>query len=88
VVVDPVGLAPAVLGVTEGLSQSVRREVGPRASVIAVAVLAGVALIGDWLLRQLGITGDIVLSRLLGLIHAALAVQFVIDGVRAVIVSS
>jgi multiple antibiotic resistance protein len=56
VVVDPVGLAPAFLGITEGLPPAARRQVGMRACLIAAVILAGVALIGDWLLRELGIT--------------------------------
>src|SRR6187401_2859774 len=56
VVVDPVGLVPAFLSVTEGLSGTSRRKVAVRASLIAGAILIGAALIGDWLLRQLGIT--------------------------------
>jgi multiple antibiotic resistance protein len=56
VVVDPVGLAPAFLGITEGLPAPARRQVGLRASLIAAAILAGFALIGDWMLRQLGIS--------------------------------
>jgi multiple antibiotic resistance protein len=56
VVVDPIGLSPAYLAVTEGLSVPIRRQVALRASVTAAAILAGAALGGDWLLTQLGIS--------------------------------
>ena len=36
--------------------------------------------------RLIGITGNVVLSKLLGIILAALAVQYVIDGIRAAFV--
>ncbi|MFN7320909.1 MAG: MarC family protein, partial [Methylobacterium sp.] len=42
-------------------------------------------LVSDRLSKLLGVTGNLVLTRLLGVILAALAVQFVIDGVKAVI---
>src|SRR5689334_20922926 len=56
VVVDPVGLVPTFLAVTHGLPKQARRQIAVRASIIAAAILAGTALLGDWLLRQLGIT--------------------------------
>jgi multiple antibiotic resistance protein len=56
VVVDPIGLVPTYLAVTDGLPRSARRGVAWRASLIAACVLAGSALIGDWLLRTLSIT--------------------------------
>src|SRR5215470_15977452 len=56
VVVDPVGLVPTFLAVTQGLPQQARRRIALRAAIIAAAILAGTALVGDWLLRQLGIT--------------------------------
>jgi multiple antibiotic resistance protein len=56
VVVDPVGLAPTFLAVTEGLPLRARRDVAVRASLIAGAILIGTALIGDALLRALGIS--------------------------------
>jgi multiple antibiotic resistance protein len=56
VVVDPVGLVPTFLAVTQGLPQQARRRIAVRACIIAAAILAGTALVGDWLLHQLGIT--------------------------------
>ncbi len=56
VVVDPVGLAPTFLAVTEGLPAQARQSVALRAALIAGAILIGSALIGDWLLRALGIS--------------------------------
>jgi multiple antibiotic resistance protein len=56
VVVDPIGLVPAFIAVTHGLPQHARRSVAWRACLIAGVVLAGSALIGDWLLRTLSIT--------------------------------
>ncbi len=56
VVVDPVGLCPTFLVVTDGLPRAARRGVAWRASVTAGAILAGSALIGDWLLAKLGIS--------------------------------
>ena len=55
VVVDPVGLAPTFLAVTHGLPAKARKQIAWRACVIAGAILIGTALVGDWLLRQLGI---------------------------------
>jgi len=56
VVVDPIGLAPTFLSVTTGIPVAAHRQVALRAAIIAGAILTGTALIGDWLLRQLGIT--------------------------------
>jgi multiple antibiotic resistance protein len=56
VVVDPVGLVPTFLAVTQGMTPATRQRIAARASIIAAAILAGTALIGDWLLAKLGIT--------------------------------
>ena len=55
VVVDPVGLVPAFVAMTEGLPASARRQVAIRACAIAFCILVGSALAGDWLLKHLGI---------------------------------
>jgi multiple antibiotic resistance protein len=56
VVIDPIGLGPIFLGLTGGLDQATRRKVALQACIIAFCVLAGNALIGEWLLGQLGIS--------------------------------
>jgi multiple antibiotic resistance protein len=55
VVVDPLGLVRTFVAITHGLPDRARRAVALRACLIAAAILAGSALIGDWLLRTLSI---------------------------------
>jgi multiple antibiotic resistance protein len=56
VVVDPIGLAPTFLAITDGMPAASRRQVAIRACVIAAVILAGSAVIGDWLLTKLSIS--------------------------------
>ncbi len=56
VVIDPLGLAPAFVAVTHDIAPPDRRKVALRAAVIAAILLAGTALVGNWLLARLGIT--------------------------------
>jgi multiple antibiotic resistance protein len=55
-VVDPPGLAPTFLAVTEGIPAKARRQVAARASIIGALILIGAAVGGDWLFRTVGIT--------------------------------
>ena len=56
VIIDPFALVPLFLALTVGMSAAERRQVALRACAIAFVILAGAALCGDWLLRELGIT--------------------------------
>jgi multiple antibiotic resistance protein len=67
-----------------------RAGTDPRLLAILVALIAAVLaacviifVMAQGVARLLGVTGNVVLSRLLGVIMAALAVQFVIDGSSA-----
>jgi multiple antibiotic resistance protein len=55
VVVDPIGLVPSYLATTQGLPRRAQHSVAMRATIIAAVILAGSALIGDWLLHTLSI---------------------------------
>ena len=67
------------------------RAEGDPARIGALLALAALACLLCWatflgaerISALLGVTGNVVLSRLLGLVLAALAVQFVIDGAKA-----
>ncbi|MGN6461197.1 MAG: MarC family protein [Pseudolabrys sp.] len=56
VVMDPFGLVPIFLAVTQSIPKAARQQVALRAAVLAAIILAGAALIGDWLLRALSIS--------------------------------
>jgi len=49
------------------------------------AICAVVYLVAERIGRLLGATGNLVLSRLLGVVLAALAVQYVVDGIRTLL---
>jgi multiple antibiotic resistance protein len=53
------------------------------AALAVLAISLAVMLGADRLTRLLGVTGTNVINRLLGVVLGALAVQFVVDGVRA-----
>jgi multiple antibiotic resistance protein len=56
VVIDPIGLGPIFIGLTAGMPGPQKRKIGLEACVIAFFLLAGSALFGGWLLRNLGIS--------------------------------
>ncbi|MCA3624176.1 MAG: MarC family protein [Methylobacterium sp.] len=71
---------------TAGAAQGDAAKLAALMAVIAMVSLACLLtfLVSEKLSKLLGVTGNLVLTRLLGVILAALAVQFVIDGVKAV----
>lgn len=55
-IIDPVGLAPVVIGLTAHLSDAQRSRIVTRAVFISAAIIAFFALVGRFLLDRLGIS--------------------------------
>ncbi len=86
----PLMAGPGAIAATVLLSSAAYTPLMFGVLIVVIAAVCGATLVvfffAGQIARLLGITGNVVLSRLLGIILAALAVQYVIDGVRAVIV--
>jgi multiple antibiotic resistance protein len=79
------GSITATILLTERAGGNWQLLAGLMAIVAVVMLLCYVTfLLSEHIARLLGTTGSVVLSRMLGVILAALAVQFVVDGVLAV----
>jgi multiple antibiotic resistance protein len=69
--------------VLSGQAQSIAEHVAVYGSVVLTALISWISLrVGDRLLTALGQTGIRVVTRIMGLLLAAVAIQFVITGVR------
>jgi multiple antibiotic resistance protein len=56
VIIDPVALAPLFVALTQGMDAAHRRAVGLRACLIAIGLMTLFGLLGDPLLRAIGIS--------------------------------
>lgn len=56
VIIDPVGLTPLFVALTQGMDQARRRAIGLRACLTAFAILAAFAMFGEALLEFVGIS--------------------------------
>jgi multiple antibiotic resistance protein len=55
-IIDPLGLAPIVLGLTANLNQAQRKRIVTRATFISAIIIAFFAVVGRFLLDRLGIS--------------------------------
>jgi multiple antibiotic resistance protein len=86
----PLLAGPAAITATVLLAGQADRNFMQLAVLIAVVILIAGSCLITFLFAQrisalLGLTGNILLSRLLGVLLAALAVQYVVDGIRIIV---
>lgn len=56
VIIDPIGLAPLFIALTQGMTAEERERVGRRALIVSFALLAAFGLFGEGLLTAIGIS--------------------------------
>lgn len=84
----PLMAGPGAITATMLLAGQARGDPFAQVGLVIIIILISLSclvvfLFAERISRALGVTGNIVLTRLLGIILVALAVQFVIDGVKA-----
>src|SRR5215471_16729986 len=84
------GAGPGAIAATILLAGHARGNLLLIVALVAIVILVAACCVTAFdfagrISRLLGMTGNIVLSRLLGVLLAALAVQYVVDGVRAIL---
>jgi multiple antibiotic resistance protein len=84
----PLMAGPGAITATMLLSSQTGGDAGKFACLLGVIALTSLACllvyrVAEPFDRLLGVTGNVVLSRLLGIVLAALAVQFLVDGAKA-----
>jgi multiple antibiotic resistance protein len=86
----PLLAGPGAITATVLLSAQENGNLLLLAALVGVVIVVAASCLVTFLFAErisglLGMTGNIVLSRLLGVLLAALAVQFVVDGIRALL---
>jgi multiple antibiotic resistance protein len=82
-IAGPAALGAAVLLAAEARDSPIAELAVIGALLLVMALQLGLLLVAARLHAFLGITGQNVISRIVGILLAALAVQFVFDGIRA-----
>jgi multiple antibiotic resistance protein len=78
-IIDPVGIIPIIIAFTAGMTAQRRERVGRMASLSVLGILLAALLLGEAILEFFGIS---IFTRLMGLLLAAIAVEFMAGGLR------
>jgi len=83
-VIDPIGTVPVFVAVTASESEKSKRRIAIKAAFVAAVVLL-IAMIlmlaASWIHRMIGDSGASVVSRVMGLLLAAVAAENVLTGI-------